>query len=494
MKRLLTLAVISLISLTAFTGCKGSMYEKSESNYTPVTTVKAANFEVPTGFLMKATAISSISDSEEYDGIYVYKDGVSKYILFDTSSVVIACGPTSFGFEGNESEETLESKSIEGIWLTSPDGKFNSSSGTNNGVYKIISENIDAQFSITPTQYCTLKGAMASCSDGSNEYSIFAGAVVDENNSDLTNDQKDIIDHIVKNFSLNENAEPVDVVDDQENANSKTEDATTDTTEVNASVEDSENTSEVSEDIDIADTEGTSESETVNPEEAPAVDVVVETDPSDNEVSDTNDTEKAENANKDSEETAESDSGLEETEVATDIAEDNTEEIIEAKPVEPKESTVYNPLTIGDWGYAGCFGDSHEELMNAVHIDNIYTGDEAMDLIKKHGGRKTTPLTGTSFAVVEYTTTQPSDAMYLNLRFCGVDGQRLVLRGISYTTRTYDLDNTEQIGSNYDIVTYEKRYAYFEIPTGCKEYMLVFGERVAGVEDIPNANFLIKIK
>ena len=88
------------------TGCGSDVYDGPEQNYTEVTSVKSTTFEVPANLLLEATAISSISDSEEYNGLYVYKDGKSKYVLFNTQSIVVACGPTKFNFKGNENVET----------------------------------------------------------------------------------------------------------------------------------------------------------------------------------------------------------------------------------------------------------------------------------------------------------------------------------------------------------------------------------------------------
>ncbi len=457
------------------TGCKGSMYEKSQSNFTEVTTVKAANFEVPSGFLMKATAISSISESEEYNGIYVYKDGESRYILFDTSSVVIACGPTQFNFKDNESEETLTSKSIEGIWMTSDDGKPNFKSDTNNGVYKIIATDLDAQFSITPTQYCTLKGEMASCSDGEVEYSIFAGAVLDADGS-LTKDQQDIISHIVKNFSLSGIS-----IDEKETSEEPATEAKEGTEQKDEKPEVEEPAEEPGEEEITVENETTSE------------EAVAEETQADNEQEESSEQEVKEETSESADEKVEDDNN----EVIVEVTEEDTEEveetpIVKQKKLKPKKSTAYKPLSLDDWGYASTIDKSGENSVMGVHIDNIYTKEEATKLIQQYGGRKTTSTEGTSFVVVEYSTTVSEKDAYLNLRFCGVDGGRLVLRGVSYTTRAYDLDNTEQLGSGYDKVTYAHRYAYYEVPTGCKEYMLVFGENIKEVDDEPQANFLIK--
>jgi len=111
----------------------------------------------------------------------------------------------------------------------------------------------------------------------------------------------------------------------------------------------------------------------------------------------------------------------------------------------------------------------------------------------KYKGKYKQPREGTSFVVVEYSTNVSAENGYVDLRFCGVDGERLKLRGISYTTRSYDLYNSEELGTQYDVPTFTHRYAYYEVPTGCKEYMLVFGLHCDSLPDSPTANYLIKL-
>jgi hypothetical protein len=160
--------------------------------------------------------------------------------------------------------------------------------------------------------------------------------------------------------------------------------------------------------------------------------------------------------------------------------------------IDYKASSVFEPLSVGEWGIASAFTVDNDKTIMGVSINKIYTDEEALGLIKKYGGRKTAANEGTSFVVVEYETTKSIEDAYLNVRVCGLDGNRLVLDGKSYTTRTYDLDGTEAVGSGYDVVTWIHKYAYYEVPNGCKEYMLVFGENIKEIDNVPQAIFLIQ--
>ncbi len=507
------ISIISLITAItmALTGCGSSVYEKSKSDYTQVSTVKAASFEVPTTFVSKATAISTISENEEYDGLYIFKDGATKYVMFDTSLIVIACGKTDFGFKGNETEETLEAKSIEGVWLSSD--KFNYSKDEDDGIYKIVADDLDAEYSLTKTQYCKLKGSMASISDGKTEYSIFAGAVISDEDDSLDSEQEKIIKHVVRSFRMNDAEEMVEPVT-EENEDNETD--KTDSTEDNKP--EVEVTEEIQEDIaeegvqteeetpeeeadasqavdEVETTEETEETEDIaSPESEEDMVITVESDTTDDEVSEETVSEE-ENDEADQTEPTEEDSvddSDEEPEtIVEEAAQEDDWELVEINPL---KSTVYKPLTIGQWGMAGCITADGEQTVVDIRVDNIITGKDATKLIKQYNGRKSTPLEGTSFVVVEYTTDSSEKDAYVNLRFCGVDGERLKLRGVSYTTRSYDLDNTEEMQAEYTVPTYAHRYAYYEVPTGCKEYLLVFGEHIKEMEDIPTANYLINVK
>lgn len=481
-RRPVVLSVIIMASML-FTGCKSSLYEKHKSEYTPVTAVEAAEFEVLTSLSSKATAISNIADSETYDGLYIYKDGSTKYVLFDTTSIVIAVGPTEFGFPGNESEETLEAHSVENVWMKGIDGEFEYDKSASGNAYKIMAE-VDAQYALTPTQYCTLHGIMASVSNGEIEYSIFAGAVGDK----MTKDQQKIVEHTVKSFRLKEGVS---------NTPEESRDVEPAAKETTANIQEEQPAEEeVIKDVEPEDTAEVAEENTKDASEEGKTEEQATT----GAESKTKDKPEEDAATEKTITSVESDEN--ETQTETETPEETKEDpkpeaaVPEGYRVDPKQSTAFTPLKVGEWGVGSVMKADYSMDFTAVYIDNIYTGEDATKLIKDNSGRKTTPKEGTSFVVVEYTTDVSSKEGYLDIRFCGVDGEKLVQRGISYTQRTYDmLDGEKESKDAHNLTTYTKRYAYYEVPTGCKEYLLSFGYRIPGLEDqLEAANYLIKTK
>jgi len=465
-KKPVVLAIVVALSLM-ITGCKASLYEKHKSEYTPVTAVDATEFEVLTSLVSKATAISNISESETYDGLYIYKDGSTRYVLFDTTSIVVAVGPTEFAFKGNETEETLEAHSIENVWMKGTDGSFKYKSTSSGNVYKIVAE-VDAQYALTPTQYCTLHGMMASVSDGNTEYSMFAGAVGEE----MTSSQKKSVEHMIKSLRL------------------KAIDASSPEEDVESNIDNDVNTPAAKEQTDVEENNAEESTSEQNPPESSEIP---------DEVEEENATEETEeNTEEPEEQTDANDQPDAEEQPVDNTSEKEPSKAIAAKPegynIKPKQSTAFTPLSIDEWGVGSVMKGDYTMDFSAVHIDNIYTGEEATRLIEANGGRKTEPKEGTSFVVAEYTTDVSCKDAYLDIRFCGVDGEKLVQRGISYTQRTYDmLDSETKDTTSHQVVTYSKRYVYYEVPTGCKEYLLSFGYRIPGYTDqLESANYLIK--
>ena len=61
--------------MLACSGCGSSLYENHKENYTKVTSVEGVTFDMPENFLAQATAITAISDEEDYStNTYLFKD------------------------------------------------------------------------------------------------------------------------------------------------------------------------------------------------------------------------------------------------------------------------------------------------------------------------------------------------------------------------------------------------------------------------------------
>lgn len=193
-------------------------------------------------------------------------------------------------------------------------------------------------------------------------------------------------------------------------------------------------------------------------------------------LSDENATEEVENV------VMESDSEEEESQEETSESDEEVEHTIQAVDTavnllsESKESNPHNPLSIGEWGSGMARGSYGLESMCAVRLDAVYTGKEAAALVAKYGTYKSEALAGTSFEVAEFTYTCDPTQKYMDVRFEGADGEKLKQRGISYSMRTYDIWD-EVVETQAGV--YAKIYVYYEVPTGCEEYMLEVGENAA---------------
>ena len=58
---------------------------------------------------------------------------------------------------------------------------------------------------------------------------------------------------------------------------------------------------------------------------------------------------------------------------------------------------------------------------------------------------------------------------YVNVRFTGLDGEKLYYKGIGYSKRTYDINNNVQTDGTLS----SGHIAYYPVPNGCTDYMLV---------------------
>lgn len=453
MKKKLLSICLWIAMVGCLTGCgKGSVYVAHDNDYTQITSVQGVSFDMPSYMLSQATAISAIFQNEEYSGAYVYRDGESKYIMFDMEQIVVACGVTDFNFQGNENEETLESDDIEGVWMSKSGEKFSYDKDDSDGIYKIVAD-VNAEFSVTPNQYGEYTGKMASINAEGQEWSIFAGAKT--NGTELSKSQDKIITHIVKSFEAAQNLSLI------------FPDTETTSTEVITIPETEELFPEQTE---VAESETETEIE-MEPETGTEEDVPKEEETSKEETEPEEEVTSTENTNP-------------EEEGAGAISEEGNSvpaEEPEEKPLDPvltgKLSDIYNPIGLGEWSNASG-QNAYGELENGyVRIDSVITGKEAADFVQKYGEYKDTAMDGTAFEVVEYSTTINPERAYLDVRFEGVDGERLKLRGVSYTTRTYDVLSLVEEKDG----VYTKLYAYYEVPTGCKEYLLETGLQIRDI-------------
>jgi len=143
-------------------------------------------------------------------------------------------------------------------------------------------------------------------------------------------------------------------------------------------------------------------------------------------------------------------------------------------------SDIYHMLKVGQMGILNaCANDGLSVILTQITVNSIYTGDEAVNIIKEHCLSKDAvykyqkPPAGYSWHVVEYELLQHPEDLYVNIKILGLDGEKLKYRGVAASSRTYDIFSFIEKNEK----GYKKLYCYYAVPNGCKEYMLECGTR-----------------
>lgn len=447
-KKLATLIIILSFISTFVSGCS-SLTEENKSGYTRVTVVDGVVFDMPEGYLSTATAITSISKEEDYGNeSYIYKDGSENYLMFNIGYVVVAVkSNTTFGlYDALDVTDTIKNNDINGIWFA-PEGKKLSFEETGSASdYKMIAE-VTADVSVTPTVYGNFVGKFGYVSNGNYECSMFVGMRGDKLD-DLTSNQKKTIDHIVKSLQLtNEQTEKTQT--DEETIVLESEIAL-ENTEIEVQItEETETRTEVS----VQETEMTTEEDS---------EYLMETEM---------ETEGPQIAKDNSEE----------SEVHFMSVNSNQQETVDAL-----YSDIYHFLEVGEKGRLAAItpdGQSTDSVI--IGVDKLYTGEEAEELIKEllsdseNLASYEEPQDGYSWHLIEYCLNKSTEEIYVNIKLLGLDGEKLRFRGVSIPSRTYDIFSEVE----YEDYMYRKCYCYYEVPNGCKEYMLECGSRITDTRD-----------
>lgn len=424
---ILTMALI----MTVCCGCGNNLYEKHQDNYTVVTSVDGVEFDMPENFLAQATAITNISKDEDYSSnTYLYKDGENTYLLFNIGQVVVAVeNQTGYRLQdATDMESAITQNSLDGIWFSAEDKKISYETEEKGESYKLLAT-VKGDVSVTTEVYGVFVGQFAYVSTGDYECSMFVG-VRGESYSELDSNAKSIVEHIAKSLTLTETAATLSSAGDTE----ESESIVSDPTELPVETETIENTETV---------------EIIAATELPAEEA------SETEATDIKD----------------------QPAIATTGKKTGLDVGNNQGAVESKYSDIYHLLSIGMTGtYFAYDKDSENSLSSGdITIEQLYTGEDAIRIIKDYcaSGESMYEYAdapkGYSWHVVKYSLSQSQNDLYTNIKIEGLDGERLVYRGVSCTTRTYDII--------YDWDSKTDLYCYYAVPNGCKEYMLECGNR-----------------
>lgn len=479
------MCLVASMSLV-LSGCgskKNAAYDDAGADYATISSVDGIIFNVPQAFTSKATAVTRIANDQEFtnDGIYSYTNGNDEYMFFCMDELIILANKgTSFNFsETADKESALSTSSVIDSMCSKLGKKLNYTESDADGVYKLVAD-VSENVAITTELYGDYIGKLAVIEDGTDEWSVLAG-VKGTSLSDIPKEQLKVIDTVVGSmkathgdYAIQDNTPDYDVIIDEAKGEN------TQNVSVEIPKEDEgpkEEASETSEEVKEEPTEVTeppkTEDEVIFEEES-------ESEPSNEqtEVPEEAEEQPAKEPAKEpeSEEPKEEDTG---EKVRSNQRE---RDLSEAKVY---DSDVYSLLNIGNYGLMVSADTEGEIQYPVVHLKNVYTGQDAVDMVKKQASHTTrydyfeAPL-GYSWQVAEYDIIYTGEKQEVDVRMLGVDGNTLKYRGVPAPQRTYymdyDITELEETGTLQNIKV------FYAVPNGCKEYVLKFGDGKVGTE------------
>lgn len=436
--------------------------------YEAVHEIEGVSFYIPSNVASAATAISEISDNVgiEASQTYIYRNGSDKYVLFNMGVLVVA---VQKGTDYSEELSDMNEFNVCGIFFEDGLKKVDDEPLTFNG---------SAEFTPTSDLFGDYVGTLAIYDINGTQYSVFAGVPNAKKYDDLSDDMKDGLNIIAKGLVPSDYRKPeqtsyaVDV-------SPTTEQMETEIPEPTPIVEEKEESQ-----VSIVETEA--ENEIGTEEELSEDERTPEDDSSEAEIIEAEPEE--ENTNPESEE----------------LAEESAEEPAETEPVietfardrsKAYSSDVYSMLSVGDSGIINEYNiDAGSYSQVIINVNRIYRGEEAKSIINGYCNdfgfyNYFEAPAGCTWHVAEYYIKNGKELPYIDIKLKGIDGNRLVFRGIKYTGRTYDI--LEYGKSDAFCGPY---YVYYAIPNGCKEYALECG--TGQLEDAETENmaayYLIK--
>lgn len=459
-KYIIIIAVVALllagILISANTGEVNTV--QLREGYKEIHDIDGAVFHMNQKLLDMATAITQISNESHLDesSFYIYKNGHDQYILFNMNKIVVLVQKgTSFGFDKAENlENALKSASICNIWFDKSGKKLEI---TNSG--STYYANVNAEITITKELYGDFTGRLVSTSLNGQEWSIFVG-IPGNNYEKITDADIEIVESIANSLKAIETEEGYVEEIEEEVAETKV-------------IEEKPTEEPVAEETE-------NDREKVTEEDTASEDIVnIVEDAMDKTVMAADDAEKKEN--------------LPEKQVG--IGTVNNQKKKKEIVGKAYKSDIYSLLSIKESGLLSAFNYESEAYETAtITIKKIFTGKEAEKLIKANlqNGEYFDAKDGSSYHAVVYNVdyTGCIGTPYINIKLKGLDGDTLKYRGIKYTKKTHDIDSNikvnNQVISNY--------ICYYEVPNGCKEYVLECGDgTISNDEEIMAAYYKITV-
>ena len=452
-KKIPFLVAIILVVAIMMVYSKNLSKEKADNNegFVEVTAVPGISFEVEKAYYDVAQAVIEISENVNFLDYqtYTYKNGTDTYLLFNIRRY-IAIAKKGTDYHLSEGLDNLKYNSLNGIWFN-PNGKVTS----NGNKYSVP---VIAEVVITNKVYNDYTGILTTIECDGEEWTLFTGYVEKEDRT---------IDHTTESFCLKNTSEEVSeiyVVDMGEEpsivVSAEPEPIIEPIEEVVEPIEEEPDDKKNEELIEVEPIEMKPieivESVEEPLEEPEPIEVTVVEEP------------------------------IEEETIPLISIEDHGKETFSLKPNQKVierdidkaySSDIYSMLGIGDTGIATIMNDSVELSEVYVRPTKILNRNETYSRIMQYIKRGEAYYDdieipkGSHLEACVYDVKFGSTDTYLNITIRGLDGNKLVYQGVSYSSRTYDIiydDN--KVGWN------NERIVYYFVPNGCEEYVLQFGD------------------
>ena len=473
------IAVIFIVLIVTVTMKRTETKTPDRDGYKTINDVPGVGFSVKKDLFETATAVMEISKNIEFLSYqtYSYKNGTDTYLLFNMNNyIVIAKKGTSFYFDENGVEESLQKNSLNGIWFSTV-GKdaVKESSGEKYVIY------VDAQVVINNDLYNDFIGNLVTLKKDGEEWTIFAGT------TEKNKENAETMQYITETFSFSDTAEmnTSEYTVDENGILTAIEDTKPEENHIPEIVETIPEESKVEEtEPEETRPEVTTETPAEEPEELkediPVVDVPVETEPGEVVPVETVPVETVP-VKEDIKEESEKEN-IEEISVQETFTANNNQSTHNYSKDEVYTSSIYSMLKIGYTGYISL--QNSKGYQNAyVRVTDLYSAEETEQLIKEYcqSGdsyyKEFTAPDGMHFEAVSYDVNYLGEEEgYVNIKLCGLDGEDLKYRGICYSHMTYDIQNKVEKDDEW-CTGY---ICFYAVPNGCKEYALKCGE---GTED-----------
>lgn len=485
--------VIAMILM--ITACGTKLYtDGNAQGYTSIDDIDGVLFSMYSKTVGSATAVTNISENMNFERnqTYLYKNGKSEYLLFNISSVVLAVEKgTAFNMANTKDKaEAVTSHDLLGIWFDIPKKRIDYTDNTANGVYKFVAT-VNGEVSVTSDIFNDFAGKLVVLSDGTDEWSLFIGSVGTDFDS-FSSDVKETINYIAASLKMAEETNEPETAavslggstigESVSSASNST--VVSDEPISESSIDDSEESADAASEENSQEKCAKEESDCASrADSTDSTEEVVVQDDSSLASSSQDEIEIIEEnvvaTNRSTEET---------TDMVQEEFVENEHDPREVETQEPKrgesielnnqkedekddstiyDSSVYDMLRIGNWGYADIqTGKTNEKA--AVKLSSLYTGNDATNIIQKACADKIVPYSyfeapsGCSWHLVKIENQGING--YLDVKFIGADGNKLNFRGIKYSKRTYMLNCDDGM------------YVYYAVPNGCSEYVLEVGD------------------